>query len=81
MDEWQDLFSSAWEDDMSNLHISFNDATAYESYIKYPTDVGLLWDCCKWVNEQLRRFVNASINAYLEISLLNMLKAKRFMIS
>ena len=26
-----------------------SDATCYESYIKYPTDVELLWDCILWL--------------------------------
>ncbi|MCF6240465.1 MAG: transposase [Bacteroidales bacterium] len=30
-----------------------NDATAYESYIKYPTDIKLLWDSVSWVFETM----------------------------
>ena len=28
------------------------DATCYESYIRFPTDVKLLWECCQWVYEK-----------------------------
>ncbi len=28
------------------------DATCYESYIRFPTDVKLLWECCQWVFEK-----------------------------
>jgi len=28
------------------------DASCYESYIRYPTDVKLLWECCSWVFEK-----------------------------
>ena len=30
---------------MQDINLNLNDATAYESYIKYPTDEKLLWDC------------------------------------
>lgn len=42
-----------WKGDMENLHVQLNDATAYESYIKFPTDVKLLWDSTYWVYETL----------------------------
>jgi hypothetical protein len=27
------------------------DATCYESCIRFPTDVKLLWECCVWIFE------------------------------
>jgi len=33
-------------DDTDELHM---DASCYESYIRFPTDVKLLWECCNWV--------------------------------
>lgn len=32
---------------MAHTHVGCQDATCYESYITYPTDVKLLWDCCE----------------------------------
>ena len=34
-----------WKGHMNQLHILMNDATCYESYIKFPTDTKLLRDC------------------------------------
>ncbi|MDN3671428.1 hypothetical protein QWY93_19435 [Echinicola jeungdonensis] len=28
------------------------DATCYESYVRFPTDPKLLWECCQWVFEK-----------------------------
>jgi len=33
-------------DGTEELHM---DASCYESYIRFPTDVKLLWECCNWV--------------------------------
>ena len=30
------------------------DATCYESYIKFPTDVKLLWDCVEWLHTRIK---------------------------
>ena len=38
-----------WKEHMNQLHILMNDATCYESYIKFPTDTKLLWDCSQWL--------------------------------
>jgi hypothetical protein len=32
---------------MTDQHVQLSDATCYESYIRYPTDVKLLWECCQ----------------------------------
>jgi transposase, IS5 family len=45
----QRILLSNWKDDMENVHTLLSDATAYESYIKNPTDVKLLWDCVYWI--------------------------------
>ena len=48
----QTVLIEHWKRDMSNTHVLFMDATCYESYIRYPTDVKLLWESCKWVYEK-----------------------------
>ena len=53
IEDVQKVLLDSWKDDMENLHVQLNDATAYESYIKFPTDVKLLWDCTCWVYETL----------------------------
>ncbi|MFN0212895.1 MAG: transposase [Saprospiraceae bacterium] len=51
--ELQDRLVSAWGADLEHTQASFQDATVYESYIKFPTDVKLLWDCVEWVQGQI----------------------------
>lgn len=53
LDEFQDVVIENWKPYLEDKHCGFADATAYESYIKYPTDVKLLWDCCLWVFESM----------------------------
>ena len=38
---------------MTHPHIARMDATAYESNLRYPTDVKLLWECCEWMHKKL----------------------------
>lgn len=45
---------SSWKIDMNQTHINMQDATVYESYIKFPTDVKLLWDCCEFLEDFYR---------------------------
>ncbi len=51
--ELQDRLAVAWGPDLEQTHVSMQDATVYESYIKFPTDVKLLWDCVEWVQGQI----------------------------
>jgi hypothetical protein len=53
IEEFQQVLIHNWKDDMENIHAMFSDATAYESYIKFPTDVKLLWDCTYWVYQAI----------------------------
>jgi transposase, IS5 family len=49
----QDIFVSHWKGHMSQTHMRMDDATVFESYIKFPTDQKLLWDCIEWVWKEL----------------------------
>lgn len=44
IDNWM-----AYMDDTEELHM---DASCYESYIRFPTDVKLVWECCHWINSK-----------------------------
>jgi hypothetical protein len=48
----QDLLINHWKRDMNNTHVLLMDATCYESYLRFPTDVKLLWESCQWVYEK-----------------------------
>lgn len=43
-----------WKPFMQHTHVGFCDATVYESYIEYPTDVKLLWKSCCDVFEMIK---------------------------
>jgi hypothetical protein len=44
-----------WKPYMSNLDSITCDATCYESSIKYPTDVKLLFDCVQWTYSEIEK--------------------------
>jgi hypothetical protein len=48
----QDILITHWKRDMNNTHVLLMDATCYESYLRFPTDVKLLWESCQWVYEK-----------------------------
>lgn len=46
LEQFQWSMIDNWKnDDMENLHLTMMDATCFESYVRYPTDVKLLWEC------------------------------------
>ena len=49
----QDRLAQAWQPHLDHTHILMDDATCYESHIKYPTDVKLLFDCCEWLDREV----------------------------
>lgn len=52
---WQALQQSclnSWLKELVAPHFRLADATCYESYIRYPTDVKLLWESVEWVYEK-----------------------------
>ena len=53
---FQRTFLTAWKPYMQDTNLNLNDATAYESYIKYPTDEKLLWDCNMQIHNYLFLF-------------------------
>lgn len=53
LESFQDIVIENWRPYLEDTHCSLFDATAYESYIKFPTDEKLLWDCCVWVFESI----------------------------
>jgi len=53
IEAFQQILIKHWKPFMNDTHCFLNDATAYESYVKYPTDVKLLWDSCNWIFESM----------------------------
>lgn len=48
----QEILIRHWKRNMNNHHVLLMDATCYESYVRFPTDVKLLWESCQWVFEK-----------------------------
>lgn len=46
--ELQKILYDKWQDKISNKDLCLTDATCYESFLRFPTDVKLLWECCEW---------------------------------
>ena len=43
--ELQKVLADAWKPYMKNLDTVYTDASCYESLMRFPTDVKLLWEC------------------------------------
>lgn len=52
--EIQGILAKAWKPYMENTNIVLEDATCYESYMRFPTNVKLLWESTAWMYGQLK---------------------------
>jgi len=59
IEEFQMVLAKDWSPCMEDLAVMLCDATVYESYVKRPTDVKLLWDCNKWIFEAIETLSSA----------------------
>jgi hypothetical protein len=50
----QKVLSEAWKPYMDCKHVVLTDATCYETDMRFPTNVKLLWECTSWVYYQLK---------------------------
>ena len=50
----QQAFAKAWKPYLHHPNILLEDATCYESYLRYPTNIKLLWECVDWVYGQMK---------------------------
>lgn len=55
IDKAQSILADHWRPFMSALDSVTYDATCYESSVRYPTDVKLLWEAVQWSYRQLKR--------------------------
>lgn len=62
IDSAQHVLATHWKPYLDNLHVCMTDATCYESFIRYPTSVKLLWESI----DQLYRHMS-KICKYLHI--------------
>jgi transposase, IS5 family len=55
LEEFQTLLMKEWKPYLVNTHVGMSDATVYESYMRYPTDVKLLWECCEYLQGEMEK--------------------------
>ena len=53
IDSLQDILYAKWKDSLKDKDLCLTDATCYESYLRFPTDIKLLWECCHWLHKLL----------------------------
>ena len=49
IDSCQQVLASHWKPYLENLHVCMTDATCYESHMRFPTDMKLLWESICWL--------------------------------
>ena len=45
----QEILATHWKPYLENLHVCMTDATCYESHMRFPTDMKLLWESLEWL--------------------------------
>jgi transposase, IS5 family len=55
LEQFQKTLVAHWKPYMQDTHVGMSDATVYESHLRYPTDVKLVWECCEYLHGQLQR--------------------------
>ena len=51
----QEVLASHWKPYLENLHMCMTDATCYESHMRFPTGMKLLWECLEWLYRHICR--------------------------
>jgi hypothetical protein len=49
IDSLQQVLASYWKPYMENLSVLMTDATCYESHLRYPTSIKILWEAIEWL--------------------------------
>ena len=55
IDSLQEILASHWKPYLDNLHVCMTDATCYESHMRFPTGIKLLWECLEWLYRYICR--------------------------
>ena len=60
IDSFQEILASHWKPYLDNLHVCMTDATCYESHMRFPTDMKLLWESIEWLYRHICRHCRES---------------------
>jgi hypothetical protein len=50
----QDVLAKAWKSYIKDPNVVLEDATCYESYMRFPTNVKILWESVDWMYAQMK---------------------------
>ena len=50
----QKVLADYWKPYMEDTHVGLADATCYETDMRYPTSVKLLWESCQWLDDRMK---------------------------
>lgn len=56
IDDFQTSLANYWHPYIKQRHMVLMDATCYESHVRYPTDIKLLWESTQWVHKKIKMF-------------------------
>jgi hypothetical protein len=59
IDSFQQVLASHWKPYLEHSSVMMTDATCYESFIRFPTDVKILWESVDWIYRQLKVIVKS----------------------
>ena len=51
----QSVLYKKWDSMLKDKGLCMSDATCYESHLRYPTDIKLMWECCEWLHKLLQK--------------------------
>ena len=55
----QQALAEHWKSYLEHTSVLLTDATCYESYIRYPTDMKILWESVDWIYRKLKFVVKS----------------------
>ena len=56
IDAAQQVLADCWRPYLENLHVCMMDATCYETHMRFPTDIKLMWECVHWLHTRMVAF-------------------------
>ena len=73
IDSLQEILATHWKPYLKNLHVCMTDATCYESHMRFPTDMKLLWESIEWLYRHICRHcmdlgISRPRNKYADVS-------------
>lgn len=55
----QQILAEHWKPYLKDIHVCMTDATCYESHMRFPTDMKLLWESIEWLHRHICKHCRA----------------------